>query len=71
MNKLVVKVTKTKERLYAFDRLGLFLIINHFYLLKVYLNTIYINNKIQILYISDFKLTFTDIYLKANILEIL
>ena len=71
VNKLLIKVAKTKEQLNTLDCLKLFLIIDYFCLFKVCFNIIYINNKTQVFYISDFKFIFINIYLKVNILKIL
>jgi hypothetical protein len=71
LDKATVKVAKTKERLYAFNSPRLFPVVDHFRLLKVYLNTIRANNETQVLRTSNSELTLTDIYLKASIPETL
>ena len=59
----MIEVIKTKEYLYAFNYIKLFLVVDYSCLLKVDFNTIRTNNKTKIFYTSYSKITFTDICL--------
>ena len=63
MDKLIVEVIKTKERLDPFYSIRGLLVIDYFNLLRVDLNPVYTYNKPKVLYIFYPKFVFLNISL--------
>ena len=60
---MLIKVIKVKEQLNSFYNYKILLVINSLDLFRIDLDSVYINHKFKILYISNIKLIFPDISL--------